>query len=162
MNKKFGKIENGYLRYAPNTVTWQGHIVNNPDEGKLKELGYLPIRYVDIPINVPDGKHYESSWEQREDAIVQMWTLMDNEQETPPESLTNEVVLEKVVDLDKRVTTIENKEPHDEYQDYVIGKWYYKDDKISFNGKKYVCIAPDGVVCTWNPEEYPAYWQLAE
>ena len=43
--------------------------------------------------------------------------------------------------------------------DYVVGKWYYAGDRITHNGKVYVCIAPEGVVCTWSPDEYPAYWQ---
>ena len=36
---------------------------------------------------------------------------------------------------------------------------YYNGDKITFNEKKYVCIAPDGAPCVWSPEDYPAYWQ---
>ena len=76
-------------------------------------------------------------------------------------------VLEKLADLDKRVAALEragatDPEPDVECPEYVAGKWYYKDDKITHNGQKYVCIAPDGVVCVWSPSEYPAYWQLVE
>ena len=76
-------------------------------------------------------------------------------------------VLAKLSDLDKRLTVLENAgttdpEPGEEYPEYIPGKWYYKDDKITHNGQKYVCIAPDGVVCVWSPSEYPAYWQLTE
>lgn len=39
---------------------------------------------------------------------------------------------------------------------------YYKGDKVTFKGKKYICIAPDDYAVVWNPEEYPAYWQLVE
>ena len=46
-----------------------------------------------------------------------------------------------------------------EYPEYVVGKWYYNGDKVSFKGKNYECIAPSGVVCTWSPEGYPTYWQ---
>lgn len=42
----------------------------------------------------------------------------------------------------------------------LIGKWYYNGDKITFEGVKYKCIAPDGVVCMWSPKEYPVYWEL--
>lgn len=45
------------------------------------------------------------------------------------------------------------------YQDnYVAGKWYRTGDTVSFENKTYVCIAPEGMVCTWSPAEYPAYW----
>ena len=73
-------------------------------------------------------------------------------------------VLQKLEDHEKRLRALEQSgaEPGEEYPEYVPGKWYYKDDKITYNGKKYVCIAPEGQVCTWNPDEYPAYWQVAE
>ena len=65
-----------------------------------------------------------------------------------------------VQDLERAGAT--DPEPDVEYPEYVAGKWYYEDDKITHNGQKYVCIAPDGVVCVWSPDEYPAYWQLVE
>ena len=74
-------------------------------------------------------------------------------------------VVEKLEDLDRRVTALEKAgetEPGDEYSEYVAGKWYYRDDKITYNGKRYICIAPEGQVVTWNPDEYPAYWQIVE
>lgn len=32
-------------------------------------------------------------------------------------------------------------------------------DKITYNGKQYVCIAPEGVAVVWSPDVYPAYWE---
>lgn len=76
-------------------------------------------------------------------------------------------VLAKLSDLDKRLKVLENAgttdpEPGEEYPEYVAGKWYYKDDKCTYKGSKYICTAPDEVACVWSPEEYPAYWQLVE
>ena len=65
-------------------------------------------------------------------------------------------------DLDKRVKKLEQggSEPAPkEYPEYVAGKWYYNGDGVTFEGKKYDCIAPQGVVCVWSPAEYPTYWQ---
>lgn len=45
-------------------------------------------------------------------------------------------------------------------EDYVVGKWYRAGDVCMFKGNVYECIAPEGMVCTWSPDEYPAYWQL--
>ena len=53
----------------------------------------------------------------------------------------------------------EPEEPAVTYEPYNPHKWYYKDMTCSFEGKNYVCIAPDGVVCTWSPKDYPNYWQ---
>lgn len=74
-------------------------------------------------------------------------------------------ILVEINNLKKRVEALENNtsEPtipaENEYPDYQVGKWYYKDDKITYNNKKWICIAPEGQVCTWNPDEYPNYWQ---
>lgn len=76
-------------------------------------------------------------------------------------------VLVKLEELEKRVRALESgsTEPGETYPDYVAGKWYYNGDKITFEGGKYKCIAPDfcspyGVVCVWSPTEYPPYWEM--
>ena len=71
-------------------------------------------------------------------------------------------VFAKLQELESRIKVIEEQkadEPTEEYPEYVSGKWCYNGDKFSFKGKNYECIAPVGVVCVWNPEEYPAYWK---
>lgn len=70
-------LQNGYIRYAPKTVEWHGYMVNNPSAEKLLELGYLPVQYTDMPDNAPDGKYYESGWEETADVITQVWKLKD-------------------------------------------------------------------------------------
>ena len=42
--------------------------------------------------------------------------------------------------------------------EYQVGKWYYNGDKVLFESVVKTCTAPAGVVCTWSPAEYPAYW----
>lgn len=74
----YAKLENGYLRSAPKTVQWQGHTVNNPSADKLAELGYKPVVYTDTPIEVTEGKHWESEWEEGETEIRQVWKLVDD------------------------------------------------------------------------------------
>lgn len=72
-------------------------------------------------------------------------------------------VLAKLEELEQRVRALEESggaDPGEEYPDYVAGKWYYNGDKITFEGVKYKCIAPDGAVCVWSPTEYPTYWEL--
>lgn len=75
---------------------------------------------------------------------------------------------EKLLELEKRIRALEEKlfhqegaEPEEEtIPEYAEGKWYYLGDKVAYKGAVYECIAPVGVVCVWNPEAYPAYWQL--
>lgn len=84
-------------------------------------------------------------------------------------------IMAKLEELDKRVKALEdakintdtsdseeeteNEEPTGTtYPEYTAGTWYYAGDKVTFDGKVYECIAPDGVVCVWSPSEYAAYW----
>lgn len=79
-------------------------------------------------------------------------------------------VKQEVAELKDKVTKLEGGtvEPPEteEYPNYVqptgAHDAYHKDDKITFDSKKYICIAPDGVAVVWSPSEYPAYWQLVE
>lgn len=74
---------------------------------------------------------------------------------------------DKLLELENRIRALEEKlfhqestEPEEEaIPEYADGKWYYMGDKVSYKGKIYECIAPAGVVCVWNPEAYPAYWE---
>ena len=69
--------------------------------------------------------------------------------------------LAKLLELEGRIRALEEAGASDteEYPPYKPGVWYYKGDRVSENGVNYVCIAPDNVVCTWSPTEYPAYWE---
>lgn len=70
----------------------------------------------------------------------------------------------KLAELEARVEKLEQAEKPvepqpEEYPEYMAGHWYYAGDKVTFEGKKYTCTAPEGAVCVWNPKEYPAYWE---
>ena len=86
-------------------------------------------------------------------------------------------ILAKLEELDKRVKAneeaikvlLDNSGSEDTgdgeieeptYPEYEAGKWYYRDDIVSFDGQNHKCVAPEGVVCTWSPTEYPAYWEV--
>ena len=82
-------------------------------------------------------------------------------------SMQNSIdILAKLEELDKRLKVLENAQTETEepaeanYPEYQAGKWYYNGDIVMFEGKAYKCIAPDKQVCTWNPVEYPAYWEV--
>lgn len=73
-------------------------------------------------------------------------------------------IFEKLEEHDKRIAALEKgnggeDEPSVEYPEYEVGKWYYKNAVCSLEGKNYICIVPEGVVCVWSPLEYPAYWE---
>lgn len=71
------KLQNGFLRSAPKTIVLDGRTINNPLPEELEQIGYKPVVYVDMP-EVTEGKHWESSWEEGENAIRQVWKLVDD------------------------------------------------------------------------------------
>lgn len=54
-------------------------------------------------------------------------------------------------------------EPKDEYPEYKAPSGahdaYHVGDKITYNGKKYICKMNG---CVWNPDTYPQGWQEVE
>lgn len=90
----YAKLQKGMLISAPRTVKWHGCTVNNPSADKLVELGYKLVRYTDMPENMTEGKHYESSWEEGETEIKQVWKLVEDPvypepEPTPEERISN-------------------------------------------------------------------------
>lgn len=73
-------------------------------------------------------------------------------------------IVERVEKLEKGGAELP--EPEDEYPEYKqptgAHDAYHKGDKMTFKEKKYICVAPEGVAVVWDPETYPAYWQLVE
>lgn len=76
-------------------------------------------------------------------------------------------VMAKLIELESRIAELEKQYVSGESggsepsapAEYVPGRWYYNGDRVTFDGKVYTCTAPEGVVCTWSPYEYPAYWE---
>lgn len=70
-------------------------------------------------------------------------------------------LMSKLEELDRRVKALEEGggNPAVDTSEFEVGKWYYAGDTCLFNGDKYTCIAPNGVVCVWSPADYPAYWE---
>lgn len=66
--------------------------------------------------------------------------------------------------LAERVARLEGgNAPAEEYPQYVqpTGSHdaYHKGDKVTYNGKRYICVAPEGVAVVWDPDTYPDYWE---
>ena len=74
----YAKLQNGYLRSAPKTITLDGKTINNPLPEELEQLGYKQVMYVDMPTEVVEGKHWESGWTEEENAIRQVWKFVDD------------------------------------------------------------------------------------
>lgn len=60
----------------------------------------------------------------------------------------------------------EPEEPAEEWPEYIqptgAHDAYHNGDKVTWNGQHYTCIAPEGTACVWDPDTYPAYWQMED
>lgn len=74
----YAKLQNGFLRSAPKTTVLDGRTINNPLPEELEQLGYKQVVYTDMPTDAPSGQHYESGWMEEENAIKQVWTMVDD------------------------------------------------------------------------------------
>lgn len=81
----YAKLIDGNLRLAPKKVEVGDVIIYNPPGEILESLGYYPLVYTEMPDDAPDGYHYESGWQQDVDAITQIWTLVEDDDEISDE-----------------------------------------------------------------------------
>lgn len=86
----YAKLQNGFLRSAPKTIVLDGRTINNPYDSELEQLGYKQVVYVDMPTEVTEGKRWESGWTEEENAIRQVWKLVDDPDYPTPEPTPEE------------------------------------------------------------------------
>lgn len=99
------------------------------------------------------------------DELARTNAIAENSYATAKEQIEN--IYKELDELKSRVSVLENNEsteepsePVEEYPEYVKPSGahdaYNTGDKITFEGKKYICKM-DG--CVWSPEEYPQGWE---
>lgn len=119
---------------------------------------------------IETGRYKLSEMLKKIDTIWMQGDITDDERQgliqmakQSPDARAELDVLAKLEDLDRRVAALESGGGRggeaEEYPEYVAGKWYYNGGKMTYNGKRYTCIVPAGVVCVWNPDEYATYWE---
>lgn len=80
----YGKLEDGVLKRAPKMMDIGDNHVYNPTAEQYEAAGYKVVNYTEPP-EAPEGFHYEPSWEEAEDSINQVWTLVEDPDEVSPE-----------------------------------------------------------------------------
>ena len=78
----YAKLIDGALRMAPRkidkTIDGVPFVIFNPTDEQLAEAGWLPIVWTDMPDDAPEGRHYEETYSEVDDQIVQGWTLVQD------------------------------------------------------------------------------------
>ena len=109
--------------------------------------------------------------EQRDELVELAQANAQPENSYAPLQEQIDAAFERITALENRVTALESGESGqpapdpEEWPEYVAPTGahdaYYNGDKITYNGKHYICIAPDDTACVWPPDVYPRYWQEA-
>lgn len=89
---KYGKVSDGNLILAPHKIALDGMQIFNPTEEQLLSAGYKTITETDAP----EGQHYESTYTDAGDTIMQGWELVENQPSEVGKT------------LDERVTALEH------------------------------------------------------
>lgn len=70
----------------------------------------------------------------------------------------------RVKALEEAGTADDSEAPVEGYPAYVAPTGahdaYHYGDRVTYNGVRYICIAPEGVAVVWAPDVYPGYWEL--
>ena len=78
----YARLIDGALIYAPRkikqTIDGKEYTTYNPTGEMLAEQGWLPVVYTEPPDDAPEGYHYEDSFAETNDEIVQEWTLVED------------------------------------------------------------------------------------
>ncbi|HJA91919.1 MAG TPA: hypothetical protein H9717_02170 [Candidatus Eisenbergiella merdipullorum] len=91
-----GKIIDGKLTYPPHRIVLDGMQIFNPTEAQLLSAGYKTITETAMPEELaPEGQHYEATYADAGDAIMQGWELVENQASETEKT------------LDERVTALE-------------------------------------------------------
>ena len=131
--------------------------------------------------SVINSQRFELSDMLRKIDTLWLQAQINDDQKTELEALAREkadpamsvTVMTRLDDLEKRVKDLENgpkpepapadpDEPTatEEYPAFRPKQVYVKGDKITFRGKRYVCVLNEYTDrTTWSPADYPAYWQ---
>lgn len=80
----YGKLIDGNLRIAPKMLHIGSNNVWNPTADQYAADGYKPVEYTEMP-EAPDGYTYKPGWEEQENVIVQIWTLVELPPDIPDE-----------------------------------------------------------------------------
>ena len=115
--------------------------------------------------------------DQRDELVELARTNADPSSSYAPLQDQIDQAFERIAALETRVQTLEDgggtteipSDPEDQEEEYPAYTQptgahdaYYNGGKCTYNGKKYICTAPEGIACVWSPDVYPDYWQEVE
>lgn len=72
MNRNFGKLEDGAVKYAPTNLVIGGALVSNPTDAEYLAQGWLTV-HAEKPTDKVGVYYIADGWEERDGAICHKW-----------------------------------------------------------------------------------------
>lgn len=98
----YAKLENDTLIPAPHRIVLSGMQIFNPTSDHLTQAGYKPVTETPMPDDAPEGQHYDPTYSDSGDTIMQGWTLVENEEVEP----AGKTIEERMTSLEQDVSGI--------------------------------------------------------
>ena len=95
----FGKIANGKLVIAGNTVTDGTNTITNPNREQLIALGYKEVEYTEKPTYNDEEEKLVEKYTEREGVIVAYYDIVNLTTEEH-----NEIIKRKIVEEENKIT----------------------------------------------------------
>lgn len=100
---------------------------------------------------------------QRQELVQQARGKADPANSYAPIQAQIDALAARVKALEEAGKTADPGAPAEDWPEYVqptgAHDAYHNGDKVTYNGKRYLCVAPEGVAAVWSPDVYPSYWQ---
>lgn len=109
----------------------------------------------------------DTSWYQGQITYDERNELTDLARENATPDMGYASVEERITRLEERIAALEVKGTTAgdaaEYPEFVqptcAADAYYNGSKVTENGKKYECVAPEGIAVTYPPSVLPGFWR---
>lgn len=80
-----------------------------------------------------------------------------------------DTIFKKLAEMELEIASLKGNAPDTTTKDYPecvaptgAHDAYHAGDKVTYNGVRYICVAPENVAVVWNPDVMPSYWQKVE
>lgn len=94
MNRNFGKLEDGAVKYAPINLVIGGALVSNPTDAEYLANGWLAV-HAEKPTDKVGVYYIPDGWEERDGAIYRKW--LEEPIVAPPPPVTRYSKLKLIV-----------------------------------------------------------------
>lgn len=153
----YAKLENNQIVLAPKLLRDEkGLFILNPTAEHYKNAGYLPVVFVEEPLE-KDGFYAQCSWEQTENEIVQKWRYVKSNRHMTAAEVNRMLIAQQINTLAVDDNTALRMRGY--YPEWAAGIAYEVSFKVQHDGKLWRVLQAHTSQDGWQPENAPSLWE---